>query len=121
MPHWPKKKAGSHSTRWRTTSRATQPSHGDGFSQAPGGTASTRSVNWPATRWYRSEISLIAVVPLVRRPQPLGPSPDTTVALAGTHRSVVITSGSVGFPVSRSGEPWRRCHQPATIVAPIAA
>ena len=31
----PEKNPGSHSARWATTSRATQPSHGAGSSQAP--------------------------------------------------------------------------------------
>ena len=44
------KNAGTHSTRWRTTSRATQPSHGAGRSHAPSGTSSARAVNRPATR-----------------------------------------------------------------------
>ena len=44
------RKGGIQSTRWRTTSRATHPSHGAGFSHAASGTSFTRSVNRPATR-----------------------------------------------------------------------
>jgi hypothetical protein len=44
------KNAGTHSTMWRTTSRATQPSHGAGFSHAPSGTSRARSVKRPDTR-----------------------------------------------------------------------
>src|SRR4051812_27023271 len=53
------RKGGTHSTRWRTTSRATQPSPGAGLSHAPAGTARTVLVNPPATFWYRAPISLI--------------------------------------------------------------
>ena len=47
MPQVPKKRPGIHSTRWRTTSRATHPSHGAGLSHAPSGTASTRCGELP--------------------------------------------------------------------------
>ena len=43
------KKPGIHSTKWRTTSRAAQPSHGAGLSQAASGIDCTRCVNCPAT------------------------------------------------------------------------
>ena len=48
------RKGGNHVTRWRTTSRAAQPSTGDGASHRSGGTPRTRSVNQPATRAWRS-------------------------------------------------------------------
>ena len=44
------KNSGTQSTRWRTTSRATHPSHGAGLSQAAAGTLCTRAVNVPAMR-----------------------------------------------------------------------
>ena len=40
---------GTQSTRWRTTSRATHPSHGDGLAHASSGTERTRSVKAAAT------------------------------------------------------------------------
>jgi hypothetical protein len=48
MPHLSKKNSGSHSTRWPTTSRATQPCGGAGFSHACAGTSTTRWVNCAA-------------------------------------------------------------------------
>jgi hypothetical protein len=45
MPAWEAKNPGTQSTRCRTTSRATQPSHGAGLSHAPSGTCATRAVN----------------------------------------------------------------------------
>ena len=69
-----------------TTSRATQPAHGDGLSQAPGATAVTRAVKPVAARSKRSEISVMSVQTVGvttdhrhRRPPclPSSPSPPT--------------------------------------------
>src|SRR4051794_4951353 len=64
MPNVPRRNPGPgiHSTRCRTTSRATQPSHGAGCSHASAGTASTRAVKPAATFLKRVAISLIAAV-----------------------------------------------------------
>jgi hypothetical protein len=48
IPVAPWRNAGNQSTRWRTTSRATQPSGGAGFSHAPGAVFSMVAVNAPA-------------------------------------------------------------------------
>src|SRR3954453_21387873 len=50
---------GIPSTMWRTTSRATQPSHGAGLSHASGVTSRARAVNRSAMRRYRSDASLM--------------------------------------------------------------
>src|SRR6476619_2887023 len=57
------RKPGIHSTAWRITSRATQPSHGAGLSHASTGTASATLVIPPATFRKRSEISVTSDPP----------------------------------------------------------
>ena len=63
----PSRNAGSHSTRWRTTSRATQPSTGAGRSHDSGAVPSTVVVNAAATRRCSSAGPLIRAPRRVRR------------------------------------------------------
>src|SRR5689334_6123322 len=53
-------------TTWSTTSRAVQPSHGDGRSHRSPETPATFSANAPESRSYRSEISLMSTPPPTR-------------------------------------------------------
>src|SRR4051812_38025047 len=92
MSHVPNKKEGTHSTRWPTTSRAIQPSHGAGLSQASSGTWTTRSVNCPAIFLYRSAISLMGLLTMAqrrthRRRQEVGPASEKFLRLKRAERA----------------------------------